>query len=151
MSRKTVIALLTVASVGLVSPTVASARGGGGGHGGSFGGGGFHGGGFGGAGFHGGGFGGRGFHSGGFVGGGFHGGGFANGFHGGDFHGREFRGRGLAIGAGASTDRMAMTATVTAIRTPTPISYDDNGDCYVVRQRVHTTHGWRLQPVQVCG
>ena len=47
MLRKTVIALLVVASVGLVSPTVASARGGGGG----FRGGGFHGGGFHGRGF----------------------------------------------------------------------------------------------------
>jgi hypothetical protein len=30
-------------------------------------------------------------------------------------------------------------------------SYYDNGDCYVVQRRVHTTHGWRRQPVQVCG
>jgi hypothetical protein len=30
-------------------------------------------------------------------------------------------------------------------------SYYDNGDCYVVQRRVHTTHGWRVQPVQVCG
>jgi hypothetical protein len=29
-------------------------------------------------------------------------------------------------------------------------SYDDNGDCYVVRRRVHTTHGWRVRPVEVC-
>jgi hypothetical protein len=49
MFRKTIIALFAVAAVGLVSPTIASARGGGG-HGG---GGGFHGGG--GGGFHGGG------------------------------------------------------------------------------------------------
>jgi hypothetical protein len=55
MSRKTVLALFTVAAVGLLSPTVASARGG-------FGGGGFHGGGFHGGGFHGGGF--HGFHGG---------------------------------------------------------------------------------------
>ena len=27
--------------------------------------------------------------------------------------------------------------------------YGDSG-CYVVRQRVHTRYGWRLQPVQVC-
>jgi hypothetical protein len=46
MFRKTIIALFAVAAVGLVSPTIASARGGGG-HGG---GGGFHGGGFRGAG-----------------------------------------------------------------------------------------------------
>jgi len=30
-------------------------------------------------------------------------------------------------------------------------SYYDNGSCYVVQRRVHTTHGWRTQPVQVCG
>src|SRR5882672_3906939 len=54
MLRKMMIALFAVAAVGLVSPTIASARGGGG-HGG---GGGFHGGG---GGFHGGGFRGGGF------------------------------------------------------------------------------------------
>jgi hypothetical protein len=58
--RKTFIALFALAAVGLILPTVASARGGGGGHGGGFGGGGFHGGGF----------------HGGFAGGGFRGGGF---------------------------------------------------------------------------
>ena len=26
--------------------------------------------------------------------------------------------------------------------------YDDS--CYVVQRRVHTKHGWRRQPVQVC-
>lgn len=48
MLRKTTLALLAVAAVGLLSPTVASARGGFGGHGGGFHGGfgGFHGGGF---------------------------------------------------------------------------------------------------------
>jgi hypothetical protein len=29
-------------------------------------------------------------------------------------------------------------------------TYVDNGDCYVVQRRVHTTRGWRLRPVQVC-
>ena len=59
MLRKTMIALLAVASIGLVSPTMALARGGGGGgHGGGMGGGGFGGGG---GGFHGGGFSGGGF------------------------------------------------------------------------------------------
>ena len=29
--------------------------------------------------------------------------------------------------------------------------YADNGSCYVVQRRVHTKHGWRLQPRQVCG
>jgi hypothetical protein len=47
MLHKAVIALLAVAAVGLLSPSVASARGGFGGHGfGGFHGGGFHGGGF---------------------------------------------------------------------------------------------------------
>jgi hypothetical protein len=37
-----------------------------------------------------------------------------------------------------------------------PYNYDDSyyaGDsgCYIVRQRVHTRHGWRVRPVQVCG
>jgi hypothetical protein len=70
MFRKTIIALLALASFGVLSLDIASARGGFGG------GGGFHGGGgFGGGGFHGGGMGG-------FHGGGFHGGGYA-------FHGRD--------------------------------------------------------------
>src|SRR6476619_3905046 len=81
MLRKTMMALFAAASVGMLAPSGASARGGfhggggGGFHGGGFGGGGFHGGGFGGGGFRGGGFGGGGFH-----GGGFHGGGMAGGF-----------------------------------------------------------------------
>jgi hypothetical protein len=45
MFRKTILALIAVAAVGMVSPTVATARGGGGHGGGSFHGGGFHGGG----------------------------------------------------------------------------------------------------------
>jgi len=65
MMRKTFRALFVLAAVGLIQPTVASARGGGGGHGGGFGGGGFHGGsfhgGFAGGVFRGGGFRGRGF------------------------------------------------------------------------------------------
>jgi hypothetical protein len=66
MMRKTLITSFVLAAVGLIEPTVASARGGGGGgHGGGFGGGGFRGGGFhggfGGGGFRGGGFRGRGF------------------------------------------------------------------------------------------
>src|SRR5258706_10358465 len=65
MLRKTMIALFAAASVGMLAPSVASARGGFGG-----GGGGFHGGG--GGGFHGGGFGGGGLHRGGVWGGGFH-------------------------------------------------------------------------------
>jgi len=29
-------------------------------------------------------------------------------------------------------------------------SYYDNGDCYVVRRRVHSRSGWHVHPVQVC-
>jgi hypothetical protein len=29
--------------------------------------------------------------------------------------------------------------------------YGGDGGCYIVRQRVHTRHGWRLRQVQVCG
>jgi hypothetical protein len=77
MARKMMMALVALAAIGLVQPTVALAHGG---HGGG-GGGGFHGGG------------GGGFHGGGFHGGGFHGG-FAGGFHRG-FHRRGFVGFGV--------------------------------------------------------
>jgi hypothetical protein len=30
-------------------------------------------------------------------------------------------------------------------------SYYGDGGCYLVRQRVLTRYGWRIQPVQVCG
>ena len=59
MLRRKMFALLAVAAVGLAAPTMALARGGGGG---GHGGGGFGGGGFAGGGLHGGGFGGGGFH-----------------------------------------------------------------------------------------
>jgi Protein of unknown function (DUF3551) len=140
MLRKTIIALLAVLSVGLVTPTVASARGGGGG-----GGGGFHGGGFGGGGFHGGGLG----------GGGFHGGALSSnfrngGFHDGGFHHHSF-GRGLAFGVfGAGLGYGAYYDY--AYGYPYAYSdYYDTSDCYIVHQRVHTPHGLRLRPVEVCG
>jgi hypothetical protein len=153
MLHKTVIALLAIASVGLAAPTMALARGGGGGGGGHGGGGGGFGGG--GGGFHGGtGMGGGGFHSGGMAmdGGGafrggmaFHDGGFRGGESGRGFgHDRDF-GRRFGIGIGGYYpydyyDNYAYDD-----------SYYDNGNCYVVQRRAHTTHGWRLQPVQVCG
>jgi hypothetical protein len=116
MIRKWMVALLALAAVGLVQPTAAFARGGGGGgHGG---GGGGHGGGFGGGGFH---------------GGGFHGGGFHGRFAGG-FRRRDFVGFGF--GPYAYYDDYPY--------------YDDDGGCYLVRQRVHTRHGWRVRPVEVC-
>ena len=178
MLRKTMIALLAVASISILVPDVALAGhgggGGGGGHGGGGGFGGGHGGGFGGGrGFGGGGFGGAGFaaRSGSFgssfarstaigaagVGAGvagFHGARIATGnfnhgvWHGGFHHG--FRhGRRFFVAGGFWG----------------PGYYDDyydypyytaddyyyNGGCYVVRERVHTRYGWRIRPVQVCG
>ena len=126
MMQKTIIALLTLAAVGMIQPTAAFARGGGGGgHGG---GGGGHGGGFGGGGFHGGGF------HGGFAGGGLHGGGFHDGFH-----RRAF----VGLGFGSYDDGYYPYAYND--------DYYDDGGCYVVRRRMHTHHGWRIRPVQVCG
>jgi hypothetical protein len=161
MMRKTIIALLAVASVGLAAPTMALARGGGGGGGGHGGGGmgGGHGGGFGGGmgggGFHGGGFGGGGFHGGGFAGG-FHDGG---GFHGGGFHGRDF-GRRFAFGSGQGygvydpydydDDTGYYGYPYVYYPNGYSDSYADNGNCSVVQRRVHTTHGWRREPVEVC-
>jgi hypothetical protein len=156
MLRKTVIALLAVTSVGMASPTMAFARGGGGG-GGHGGGGGFGGGGFGGGGgFHGGGVGGGGFH--GAMAGGFRDGG---GFHdrgGGFFSGRGFHGRGRDFGRRFGFgfypyDDYAYDYPYEYGYYPYSYSdaYYDNGSCYVVQRRVHTTHGWRLQPLQVCG
>jgi hypothetical protein len=176
MLRKTMIALFAVASIGMLLPDVALARGGGGGGGGGFGGG--HGGGFGGG--HGGGFGGgfgggRGF-SGGFAGGGMRSGGFGASFarstavgaagvaavqggrfasggfnqgfrHGGFHHG--FHGRRVFVGGfwgPGYYDDYYDYPYYVA-----DDSYYDNGGCYVVRQRVHTRYGWRVRPVQVCG
>jgi hypothetical protein len=125
MLRKTIVALVAVVSIGLLSPSVASARGGFGG---------FHGGG---AGFHGG-F------------GGFHGGGF----HGGGFRGGGFRGAGLGIGLGLGlAGAYAAYGYPDGYGYGSPYyaysDYDDGG-CYLVRQRVWTPYGWRLRRVQVC-
>ena len=170
MFRKTMIALFAVASIGMLAPDVALARGGGrvvamaaGGHGGGFGGG--HVGGFGGG-------------HGGFGGGSFHTGGFGGSFA-----------RSTAIGA-AGVARWALVQQDSRrplcrrfpprrfppwlppwtkvlcrrllgsrllrrlLHYPYYIAddfYYDDGGCYVVRRRVHTRHGWRIQPVQVCG
>src|SRR5580704_17712453 len=106
MLRKTVIALLALASFGLLSPDVASARGG-------FGGGGV---------------------------GGFHGGGFG-GFH---HHGL---GPGFGVGLG-----LGFYAPYYYGDYYPDYGYEegDEGQCYLVRRRVHTRHGWRLRSVQVC-
>jgi hypothetical protein len=128
MVRKLMMALFALAAVGLVQPTAALARGGGGGgmggHAAMGGGGGMGGhavmGGGGGVGFRS-----AGIHGG--FGGGHHG------FHGG-FHRRGFVGFG--VGPYAYYDDY-------------PYYYDDG--CYIVRHRVMTRHGWRIRPVQVCG
>jgi hypothetical protein len=158
MMRKTTIALFALAAVGLAQPTAAFARGGGGGGGGHGGGGGGHGGGMGGGGFRGGGFGGGGgfrgggFHSsaalggGGFRGGGFHGGFASGGFHGGGFHRGGFHRRafvGFGLGSYGYYDGYYPYAYND--------DYYDDGGCYVVRRRVHTRYGWRVQRVEVCG
>ncbi|WP_426421096.1 hypothetical protein [Bradyrhizobium genosp. A] len=175
MLHKTVIVLLAVACVGSVSPTVALARGGGGGHGGGLGGGGgfgggaFHGGGFGGGSFHSGGFGG-GYHgsglAGGFGGGSFHGGGFgggyhgsglAGGFHGGGFHNGGFHEHGFrhrwAYGYGFYPHGYNYYGydDPYAYNTYYDGSHGDHGGCSMVRRRVHTAYGWRQRHVQVCG
>src|SRR6267154_1114807 len=132
MLSKTVIALLAVASIGRVSPTMALARGGGGGGGGG------HGGGIGG-----------GFHD----GGGFRGGGFRGGeFHGRGFHDRDFGRRfGFGFYPYDYYDDYAYDYPYGYYPYASSDSYADSGSCYVVQRRVHTTHGWRLQPRQVCG
>jgi hypothetical protein len=129
MLRKTLLALAAIASIGLLAPDPASARGGfGGGH---FGGGGFHGGGFGG-----------------FHGGGFHGGGF----HGGGFYGRGF-GYGLgAVGLGVGLGYGLYGPYGYYGGYPYYDGYyADEGGCYLVRRRILTPYGWRIRPVEICG
>jgi hypothetical protein len=181
MLRRTMIALCTVASIAMLAPGLALARGGGGG-GGHGGGGGGHAGGFGGGGFGGaraGGFGGGGFAARGFSGGNFgnsfaraapvgaaagvaavQGGRFANGsFNRGSFnhgafnrgrfdhgfrHGRRFFFAGGFWGPGYDDYWDYPDYAYDD-------SYYDNGGCYIVQRRVHTSYGWRVRPVQVCG
>jgi len=74
--------------------------------------------------------------------GGFHNGGFGRGFHGG--FGRRFAfGSGLGYGFYPYDYYDDYSYD--------PYAYYDDGGCYVVQRRVHTRHGWRRQPVQVCG
>jgi hypothetical protein len=80
----------------------------------------------------------------GFRGGGFHGGGFTGGFHGRGFH--NGFGRRFAFGSGLGYGPYAYDGYY-----DDPYEYYDDGGCYVVQRRVHTKHGWRRQPVQVCG
>jgi hypothetical protein len=121
MMRKSILALLTAAAVGLVSLTAASAHGGGGGG-------------------HGGGGGGHGGGGGGHGGGGFHGGGF--GFHGGGFRGGFGRRGFVGFGFGPYYDGYYPYDYN---------GYYDDGGCYLVRRRVKTRHhGWRIRRVEIC-
>jgi hypothetical protein len=175
MLRKSMIALCTVASIAMLAPGLALARGGGGGggHGGGGGFGGGHGGGGGFGGAHAGGFGGGGFAARGFSGGGnfgnsfaraapvgavagvaaVQGGRFVNGaynhgyFNHGFHHGRRFFVGGGYVGP--YYDDYGYYPDY---------AYDDsyydngyNGGCYIVQRRVHTAYGWRVRPIQVCG
>jgi hypothetical protein len=111
MLRKAMIALFAVASIAVLVPGMASARG--------FGGGGWHGG----------------------------------GWHGG--YGRGFPFVGAAIGLGVGYGLYGYNNYGYYGGYPAaygdPYYYGgDDGECYVVRRRVMTRHGWRLRPMQVC-
>ena len=178
MLRKTMIALCAMASIGMLAPDMALARGGGGGGGGGGGHGGGGGGGFGGGrgggGWGGGSFGARGM-SGGNFGSGFahtapNGGmnSFARATPNGSFgavQGNRFAsnrmGRGFDRDHGHDRDfrhnrRFFIGGDFAGDYWDYPDyayddSYYDNGNCYVVQRRVHTSYGWRVRPVQVCG
>jgi hypothetical protein len=131
MLRKTLLALAAIASIGLLAPDAASARGGGFGGGGHFGGGGGH-------------FGG---------GGGFRGG--YGGFRGG--YGRGFGygigGFGLGVGLGYGLyGPYGPYGYYGGYGAPYSDGYyADEGGCYLVRRRVQTPYGWRIRRVEVCG
>src|SRR5882757_6948860 len=157
MLRKTIVALFAIASIGILAPDVASARGG-------FGGGGFHGGGgFGGGGFRaaGVGMGGAGFRAAAFSPG-VRGGAFAannsfrTGMHPGfRHHRRGFPFAAAAIGAGLAFGAYPYGYYDDYYDYPYAASYYDDygyGDgCYIVRKRIWTPYGWTLRRVQVCG
>jgi len=148
MLRKTMIALLAAAAVGMLAPDVAAARGG-------FGGGGFHGGGMGGgfrsAAIGGGGFrpaaiGGGGFPNRNFAAHGFGGRGFHHGFH---RHGFPLAAFAAGVGYGFY-DPYDYGYGYGNPDYAYDDSYYDDGGCYVVQRRVLTSYGWRFRPVQVC-
>jgi hypothetical protein len=146
MLRKTILALFAIALVGMLSPSVASARGG-------FGGGGFHGGGF-----HGG-FGGGAFRGGGFRGGGFAGG---RGWHGGGWRGAAYGALGVGLGlAGGNYAGYPYDDSYDY-----PYGYGEYAEygpwanrgyngvgfngCYQARLRVWTSYGWRWRAGYIC-
>ena len=119
MLRKTIIALAAAASVAVLAPDVAQARGGFGGHG----------------------FGGH---------GGFGHGGFGRGFG----YGIGAFGLGVGLGYGLYGPYGPYGYYGGYYPYYGGDYYSDDGGyggCYVVRRRVHTPHGWRIRPVEVCG
>jgi hypothetical protein len=71
-------------------------------------------------------------------------GGGHGGFHGGGFHGGGFRGGGWGLGFYGPFAYPVY-----------PFGYDDyyyggEMNCYLVRQRIHTRHGWRVRRVEIC-
>jgi hypothetical protein len=126
MLRKTILALFAVALIGMLSPAVASARGG-------------------------------------FVGGGFRGGSFAggSGWRGGGWRGGGQGWRGAAYGAAVGVG-LGLAGSFFGYpygdEDDYPYGYGEYAEygpwayrgCYLARQRVWTSHGWRLRAVQVC-
>ena len=148
MLRKMMIVLFASASIAMLAPGAALARGG-------FGGGGFHGGGFhGGGGFRGGGIGmgGAGFRAAAIGGGGFR----AAALPAGGFRGGAFAAAAIGVGLGYGLYGPYGYYNDYDYGDPYYGSYDDSyyyGDsgCYIVRRSVLTPYGWRIRPVQVCG
>jgi hypothetical protein len=170
MLRKTMVALCAIASIGMLAPDMALARGGhGGGGGGGMGGGGgrgMGGGSFGGhANFSGGNFAGRGMNTGNFNS-------FARATPNVAVQGNRFAGQSNFAGnrfAHANWNRPGFNhgfrhRHVFFAGGFIGPGYDywdypdyayndyyDDGGCYIVQRRIHTSYGWRVRPVQVCG
>jgi len=129
MFKKTIIALCGVAAVGVLAPTLASARPAGHGSGGAR------------VAVHGGGGGGA-YRSGAYRGGG--------GFRGGS----GFGGAAIAAGVVGLGVGLAAAPYDGYGSYGEPSGYDSyaygQGGCYLVQQRVMTPYGWRVRPVQVC-
>ena len=93
---------------------------------------------------------------GGFGGGGFHGGGFHGGFGGGGWRGGGWRGPafgaiGLGVGLGLAGAYGGYGYPYGyGYGYPASYAYYGDGGCYLVRRRIWTNYGWRLQPVRVC-
>ena len=111
MLRKTMTALFAVATLAILSPTGASARGG------------------------------------------FHGGFGGGGWHGGAWRGPAFGALGLGVGlglAGAYAGYGYPYGYGYGYGYPASYAYYGDEGCYLVRRRIWTSYGWRLQPVRIC-